>query len=400
MIDLSILICSLEKRQRSLKVLLDKINEKRTKNVEVIINVDNGEKSVGEKRNELLEKSQGRYVVFIDDDDSISDKYLPMIMNCIPMDPDVICFNVLMVTDNKTRERARLSIKYDKWFTETDPNNQGLRIFYRCPNHITPVKREYAIQVGFEDKDSGEDRDYSYGLKKYLKKEMIIDEELYIYNFNTKKEIIAPSLHSIGKLCKTDKAHHIYNGKSFLQVYEKYLIRMRYNNNNILEIGVYNGASLRTWKRYFKESNIYGLDINPDCKTHEEENIKIFIGSQDSETTLDEIINEAGSFDFILDDGSHVNKMTMKTFEYLINHLNPGGIYIIEDLHCSYIDLDKEDVRNQWPGMKFNDSKESFKNVRVDMEIFFLKLLKQIDGQEGPISSIHFYSNTCVMVKK
>ena len=50
---------------------------------------------------------------------------------------------------------------------------------------------------------------------------------------------------------------------------------------NIVEFGISQGGSLQMWKDYFgPKANIYGVDINPHCKSLEEEQVQIFIGDQ------------------------------------------------------------------------------------------------------------------------
>lgn len=41
-------------------------------------------------------------------------------------------------------------------------------------------------------------------------------------------------------------------------------------------------------------------------------------------------------FDVIIDDGSHHSSDVMKTFAQYFPLLRDGGIYVVEDLHCSY----------------------------------------------------------------
>ena len=53
------------------------------------------------------------------------------------------------------------------------------------PNHLSPVKKEIAIKVGFRDLRRGEDGIYSAGILPYLQNEAFIDEELYYYDFNS-----------------------------------------------------------------------------------------------------------------------------------------------------------------------------------------------------------------------
>ena len=66
------------------------------------------------------------------------------------------------------------SIKYKTWFEEN-------YIYYRCPNHLNPVKRELALKVRFLPQDSGEDCDYSKRLLPLLKTETYIEGIIYNY---------------------------------------------------------------------------------------------------------------------------------------------------------------------------------------------------------------------------
>ena len=52
--------------------------------IEIIINEDDGTKSVGQKRNEVLDKAKGKYISFIDDDDIVQSCYLSKI--CMKLD--------------------------------------------------------------------------------------------------------------------------------------------------------------------------------------------------------------------------------------------------------------------------------------------------------------------------
>jgi 23S rRNA U2552 (ribose-2'-O)-methylase RlmE/FtsJ len=73
----------------------------------------------------------------------------------------------------------------------------------------------------------------------------------------------------------------IYKWIHYFDIYERHFARFRNKEMTILEIGVSQGGSLQMWKNYFgPKAKIYGIDVNPKCKDLEEENIKIFIGSQ------------------------------------------------------------------------------------------------------------------------
>lgn len=63
------------------------------------------------------------------------------------------------------------------------------------------------------------------------------------------------------------------------------------------------------WKSYFGDkAKIFGIDIDPRCKKLEEENIKIFIGSQSDRKFLRELKELIPKIDILIDDGGHSMK--------------------------------------------------------------------------------------------
>ncbi|SDX18481.1 hypothetical protein SAMN05444487_111126 [Marininema mesophilum] len=123
----------------------------------------------------------------------------------------------------------------------------------------------------------------------------------------------------------------------YFDIYEHHLNRFVNQKINVLEIGVYHGGSLQMWKNYFgKEATIYGLDILPQCKSFEEEQIKILIGDQGDRKFWKEVKPTLPIFDIIIDDGGHLMDQQKITFEEMFPVLSSNGIYIIEDLHTSY----------------------------------------------------------------
>lgn len=137
----------------------------------------------------------------------------------------------------------------------------------------------------------------------------------------------------IGRYRNTDKSSVLHG---YLEKYEKYLPFNRSDRIKILEIGVLDGGSLKTWSDYFFKAKVVGIDINPDCKLHEANMISVEIGSQTDDDFLDTVISKYQQFDFILDDGSHINKDVIHTFYRLFPYLKSGGVYIVEDTCTSY----------------------------------------------------------------
>lgn len=124
--------------------------------------------------------------------------------------------------------------------------------------------------------------------------------------------------------------------------YEKYLNVLK--NHDVvfgLEIGIFEGASLKVFEEYF--TNVFMVGLDRDDKSYlQTPNISTGILDQSNENSLksfyDHCTQNNHYFDFILDDGSHHMKDQQITLGYLFPLLKPGGIYIMEDLHTSLAD--------------------------------------------------------------
>ena len=211
------------------------------------------------------------------------------------------------------------------------------------------------------------------------------------------------SLGDTGRHFHTDKVnkYHTFDGLSYLDIYETYFYKFKKKKIFILEIGVKSGASLRTWKSYFRKGVAFGIDIDPSCKGLDESRIKIEIGSQDDVEFLSKCFGAEQLFDIIIDDGSHINRHILTSFEYLFNkRLKPGGIYAIEDLDTSYLALQSEyNVLEIWPGMKYNNPTRNYDNDRKELDEFFLSKIKDLDFIRGNIQFVHFWSKISIIKK-
>ena len=105
----------------------------------------------------------------------------------------------------------------------------------------------------------------------------------------------------------------------------------------LLEIGVQNGGSLQIWSKYLPPGSIMvGIDIDPTCAGFRPEtNISILIGDAGDKVAIDRMLGDA-KFDIIIDDASHRSDHVVSTFNACFGRLSCGGLYIVEDLHCSY----------------------------------------------------------------
>lgn len=125
-------------------------------------------------------------------------------------------------------------------------------------------------------------------------------------------------------------------GHGYTRYYSRFFEPIRFNNLNVLELGVREGWSLRMWHEYFPNSFVWGIDNNEEKKcpiAFSEDKIRFRTGLQDDYDFLTNLSKEAGAFDIIIDDCSHISDLTIKSFEILWPLLKSGGIYVIEDLH-------------------------------------------------------------------
>jgi hypothetical protein len=187
---LSILIPTLSDRKHFLDDMLKNISFQLNKleawdKVEVLTDDRGRHVTTGVKRNSLLEKSNGKYVWFVDDDDSIYDYSIEYILKACEKNPDVIGINGIMTTDGNNQIDWEIRIGHPYKAVQRN----GKEYYLRHPNHITPMKREHAIKVKFPDKTVFEDYEWAKAINdaKYLKTQEIINKPMYHYKCRTKK---------------------------------------------------------------------------------------------------------------------------------------------------------------------------------------------------------------------
>jgi hypothetical protein len=132
----------------------------------------------------------------------------------------------------------------------------------------------------------------------------------------------------------------IAKSESLLTLYEFYLKHLKDKPNlKVLELGAGPddniGASVRVWKDYFpKDAEIHVADIKPSAKGLETEGFHTYIGDLGSETFLDTLAKT--TWDFVIDDASHIWIHQIMAFRALFPKLVSGGVFIMEDLCTSY----------------------------------------------------------------
>ena len=129
----------------------------------------------------------------------------------------------------------------------------------------------------------------------------------------------------------TDKASA---GHGYCHVYESLLWPLRDEQITLLEIGVWEGASLAMWREYFPHAAIVGLDIDTSrARGDYIEGTHVRQGDTTNDEFIREVINEYGTFDIVVDDGAHIAAISQHEYSLLWPHVAPGGLYFVEDLH-------------------------------------------------------------------
>ena len=198
---------------------------------------------------------------------------------------------------------------------------------------------------------------------------------------------------------------------SYLNVYDELLAPYRRQNVAILEIGIQNGGSLEIWSQYFdKASRIVGCDVDENCSklSFGDARIRVCIGDA-SDLTVQREVAKYGPFDVVVDDGSHRASDVVRTFISLFQSLRDGGIYIVEDLHCSYWEEFEGGLYSPVSAMSFFKALGDALNrehwgVSKSIGAFFRAFSDRYDATVdddlcGSIHSIAFYNSMCVIKK-
>jgi len=144
-------------------------------------------------------------------------------------------------------------------------------------------------------------------------------------------------MNDLEKYFTSNKGRLIHKYHHYFEIYERHFSRYRGTDVHIVEFGVSQGGSLQMWKDYFgPDCKIYGIDINPNCSQFAEDGVQIFIGDQEDRTFLKSLAEKIPRIDILIDDGGHMMKQQINTFEELFYKVEENGVYLCEDLHTSY----------------------------------------------------------------
>jgi hypothetical protein len=189
----------------------------------------------------------------------------------------------------------------------------------------------------------------------------------------------------------TNDKRLIHKWKHYFPIYERHFKDFVNKSVTFIEIGCGQGGSLQMWKRYFgPHARIIGIDIKPECKAFEEDQIEVYIGPQQDHQLLQRLINEVGTPDIVLDDGSHVMSHISASFQFLYPRMSKNGIYLVEDLHAAYWDDFEGGLRK--PSTFIEQCKDMIDELNADHT---LGALSPTEFTRSTLS-MHFYDSVAV----
>ena len=198
----------------------------------------------------------------------------------------------------------------------------------------------------------------------------------------------------------------------YIDTYEEIFMPYRELPIALLEIGIQNGGSLEIWEKFFpKFEKIIGCDIDPKCAllVYENKNIHVVAGDANSEESKEKILQISNCFEIVIDDGSHFSSDIVKSFFLYFPKIKEGGIFIAEDLHCSYWMQFEGGLYHPHSSLNFfkkladivNYEHWGINKSRADfLKSFFSKYDCSIDEETlSQIHSVEFINSICVVKK-
>jgi hypothetical protein len=112
-----------------------------------------------------------------------------------------------------------------------------------------------------------------------------------------------------------------------LRTWERFLAPLRDQRCDLLQIGVGDGASLRTWREWFPAARLVGLDPRRLVLDPPIAGCTIAQGNPTDPGALQPLLRDY-RFRLIVDDGSHHPDDQVQTFQLLFPWLEPDSVYI------------------------------------------------------------------------
>jgi len=168
--DFSILIPTLHTRRVLFEQVYSEIQrqiaEISNARIEVLYESDNGELTLGAKRNLLVSRAHGKYHCFIDDDDVISPVFLKTFLPMLDDDYDCSSYVGAYYHTGEFKKLFYHSLDICEWGESED-------VYLRCPSPLNMIRTDIVRQIQYKDIRNTEDYEFSMRLldSGLLKKE-------------------------------------------------------------------------------------------------------------------------------------------------------------------------------------------------------------------------------------
>jgi cephalosporin hydroxylase len=189
----------------------------------------------------------------------------------------------------------------------------------------------------------------------------------------------------------------VHKLRHYFDIYHHHFAAFRGQPLTMIEIGVFNGGSLRMWRDYFgRQATIVGVDINPECNQFSEPGIDIVIGDQGDRAFLRSLADRYPDFAILVDDGGHRMHQQIATFEEMYPRMRSDGVYLCEDTHTSYMPDFGGGYRQSQTFIEFVKSLIDRLNAFYDTD----QSQFAPDEFSRTTDSLHFYTSVLVIEKK
>lgn len=192
-------------------------------------------------------------------------------------------------------------------------------------------------------------------------------------------------------------AQHTRKPGSYLTLYDSLFAGLREAPVSLLELGVHGGHSLHLWHRFFPQAEITGLDMRPCPADMPDSRVAYVQGRQEEPRAIAEAARR-GPFDIIIDDASHVGRLTKATWRLLFrDHLKAGGLYVLEDIAASTTLPDWPDYAPMTP---MPDAGDRFPSYDIGMIGFVKQLVDQAATGRGEVAGVEIHPSVAVIRKR
>jgi glycosyltransferase involved in cell wall biosynthesis len=177
-IRLSVLIASVPERLEELARMVGELKrQSEGRTVEILVLLENRKRTIGAKRNALVEMAKGDYVVFVDDDDMVESNFVQALCDAIDGAPgtDCIVFDEGFYERGIFRKIVKHGIEYEHGEDDT--------YIYRKPNTRSCFAKRIAVRHKFLDISFGEDDEWASRAIQDIRHQTRIDAVLYQYRW-------------------------------------------------------------------------------------------------------------------------------------------------------------------------------------------------------------------------